>query len=95
MSLRKWLYVGRERGDVVLLDRPGAMLDSRLCVADGGVRGRDVDPETLSELKLSMSAWEYDAPITFLLVGEVAVLDVVRQKGEAEEERSVCREAMC
>jgi hypothetical protein len=33
--------------------------------------------------------------MTFLPGGEVAVLDVVRQKGEAEEERSVCREATC
>lgn len=50
--------------------------------------------KTYSELKLSMSAWEYDAPITFLLVGEVAVLDVVRQKGEAEL-RNQCQYRRC
>jgi len=43
---------------MVLLDRLGAALDSRLWVADGGVRGRELEPETLKELKLSMSAWE-------------------------------------
>jgi hypothetical protein len=32
---------------MVLLDRLGAVLDSRLWVADGGVRGREFDPETL------------------------------------------------
>lgn len=32
---------------MVLLERLGAVLDSRLCVADGGVRGREFDPETL------------------------------------------------
>lgn len=42
----------------MLLVRLGAMLDSRLCVAEGGVRGRELDPETLKELKLSMSACE-------------------------------------
>jgi hypothetical protein len=41
--------VGREgRGEVVF--RLGAVLDSRLWVADGGVRGREFDPETLLRL---------------------------------------------
>jgi len=33
--------------------------------------------------------------MTFLFCGELAELDVVRQNGEAEEDRSVCREAIC
>ena len=32
---------------MVLLERLGAVLDSRLGVADGGVRGREFEPETL------------------------------------------------
>lgn len=99
MFRRKLLYVGRAgRGDVVL--RLGAALDSRLWVADGGVRGREFDPDTLlfvsaasllcllraayNELKLRMSACEYAAPMTFLLCDELDVFDVVRQKGDAD-----------
>jgi hypothetical protein len=43
-----------------------------------------------SELKLRMSAWEYAAPMTFLLCVVLDVFDifdvleVVRQKGEAD-----------
>lgn len=32
---------------MLLLVRCGAALDSRLCPADGGVRGRELEPETL------------------------------------------------
>ena len=70
---KKLLYDGRAgRGEVVFL--LGAALDSRLWDAEGGVRGREFDPETLlwllaspfllsilspyNELKLSMSACE-------------------------------------
>lgn len=84
---------------MLLLVRCGAVLDSRLWPAEGGVRGRELEPDTLllelagahfhsafrpyRELKFSMSAWEYDAPIIFLLcVDAFEVLDVVRQKGE-------------
>lgn len=42
----------------MLLVRLGAALESRLWPADGGVRGRELDPETFSELKLRMSACE-------------------------------------
>lgn len=39
-----------------------------------------------------MSAWEYDAPMTFLLcVDAFEVLDVVRQKGEFEL-RPLCQQ---
>jgi hypothetical protein len=37
-----------------------------------------------SELKLSMSACEYAAPMTFLLCDELDVFEVVRQKGDAD-----------
>jgi hypothetical protein len=86
---------------MLLLVRCGAALESRLWPAEGGVRGRELEPETLllksaytydysarksyRELKLSMSACEYDAPIIFLLcVDAFEVLEVVRQKGEFE-----------
>ena len=68
---------------MLLLLRCGAALDSRLCPAEGGVRGREFDPEmfldslaealqlahkrTYMELKFSKSACEYDAPTIFLL----------------------------
>lgn len=46
MLRKKLLYEGFVgRGDVAFL--LGAALDSRLCVADGGVRGRELDPVTL------------------------------------------------
>jgi hypothetical protein len=49
--------VGRlGRGEVVF--RLGAVLDSRLWVADGGVRGRECDPETLlGTLAVIVASW--------------------------------------
>lgn len=43
-------------GEVALPDRLGPALGSRLWPADGGVRGRELVPETESELKLTKSA---------------------------------------
>lgn len=71
-----------------MLERVAGILDSRLWVADGGVRGREPVPERDKVSNLRMSACEYEAPIIFLLSGDLDVFEVVRQKGEADEDRS-------
>lgn len=83
MLRKKLLYVLRVGGgEVVLPCRLAEALDSRLRLAEGGVRGREFVPETdlersvweqygdagrmYRESNLRMSACEYDAPIIFL-----------------------------
>ena len=95
------LLYGRLSGDRTRDDRSDGVGDARLEDATGGVLGREFGPIDLiwsalksgslvvyihKESNFSISAWEYDAPITVADLPEVCreVVGRLRQKGDAD-----------